>query len=336
MNFVYNILILIGIGVVLGLVSFFIIAFILKNRAMEHFADKKLLKEIAAALDIRRRRLKMALITAAVFLCFLSLARPQWGFGWKKIEHKGIDVIFAIDTSKSMLAEDIKPSRLERTKLEVEYFIRNLMGDRVGIIAFAGNSFLLCPLTVDYNGFLINLQVLDTEAVPKEGTAISSAINECIDAYERGSRKTRTVILITDGEDHEGKVIEAAKKAKDKGIKIFCIGIGSGAGSTIPVVDKDGNIIKLKDISGNIVKTKLDERLLKKIAFITGGTYLRATEADFGLERLYKDWLSKIKKDVMETKMEKRQKEKFHFFLIPALIILFLEPFISERKNVQL
>ncbi|UCH12345.1 MAG: VWA domain-containing protein [Candidatus Omnitrophota bacterium] len=334
MNFVYNIFILIGIGVVLGLVSFYIIASVFKNRAMENFADKKLLSEIAAGLDIRKRRLKMALITILVLLCFLSLARPQWGFGWKKIEHRGIDVIFAIDTSKSMLAEDIKPSRLERTKLEVEYFIRNLIGDRVGITAFAGNSFMLCPITVDYNGFLINLQALDTDTVPKEGTSITSAINECIDTYERGGRKTKSVILITDGEDHEGKVIEAAKKAKDKGIKIFCIGIGSETGSTIPIVDKDGNITQLRNISGNIVRTKLDERLLKKIAFVTGGTYLRATEADFGLGRLYKDRLVKIKKEVMETKMEKRQKERFQFFLIPALIILFLEPFISERKSV--
>ncbi|MFH0731810.1 MAG: VWA domain-containing protein [Candidatus Omnitrophota bacterium] len=335
MNFAHGIFIPVGVLTVSALIAFYLFAYFLKNRAMERFADKRLLGEINSALSIKKRRLKIIMVSAAVFLFFLALGRPQWGFEWKKTEHQGIDVIFAIDTSKSMLADDIKPNRLERVKLEIEYFMNNLAGDRVGIVAFAGNAFLQCPLTIDYNGFLLNLQTLDETAVPKEGTSIASAIKECIDTYERGGKKTKTVILITDGEDHEGKVIEAANKAKEKDIKIFCVGIGSKTGSPIPVIDEKKNKTMLKDAAGNIVKSRLDDSQLMKIAFITGGTYEHAEQTKFGLEQLYKNRLSKIKKDLMETKMEKRAKERFYFFLIPALMLLFLEPFINEQGNVS-
>ena len=333
MSFANSIFILIGVVVVFLLATFYIAAFVSRNRGMEKFADKKLLSEITASLDRNKRKIKMALIAVAVFLSFLGMARLQWGFEWEQLEHEGIDVIFAVDTSKSMLAEDIKPNRLERVKLEIEYFIKNLIGDRVGLIIFSGNAFLQCPVTVDYNGFLLNLQILDTEMLPKEGTSIAAAIDEGIDAYKRSGRKDKVVILITDGEDHEGRVVEAAQKAQAEGIKIFCVGIGSEIGSNIPIKDKNQNVILLKNNSGNVVKTRLDDKLLKKIAFITGGSYTHASEGNFGLESLYRERLSKIKKEALETKTEKRPKERFFIFLIPALIILLLEPFISETKR---
>ena len=333
MSFEYPIFILMGAVITTVLIYFYVMAAIYRNRAMEKFADKELLSEISSALDKRKRKIRTILLIIAVFLAFLSLARPQWGFTWKEIENKGVDVIFAIDTSNSMLAEDITPSRLQRVKLEIEYFIKKLGGDRVGIVAFAGSSFLQCPLTLDYNGFLLNLSLLDNKTVPKEGTAISSAINECVDSYKRTGRKAKIVILITDGEDHEGKAIQAAKRAQAEGLKIFCIGIGSSAGSSIPTTDKNGKKSMLCNKSGEIVISKLDDRLLKKIAFITGGTYLQATETHFGLEQLYKERLSQIKNEAEKETVEKIPNEKFQAFLSLMLVILLIEPFISERKN---
>ncbi len=334
MSFANSIFLIIGVIFVLILVAFYLAASARKKRLMENFADKKLLQEISLALDSGKRRFKIALIITAVFLCFLSLARPQWGFEWKDIKNAGVDILFAIDTSKSMLAEDIKPSRLSRVKLEIEDFIKNLSGDRIGIVAFAGNSFLQCPLTVDYDGFLTNLQGVDTQTVPKEGTSISAAIDECINAYERNSRKNKIVILITDGEDHEGKVIEAAQNAQKNGIKIFCIGIGTKDGVVIPITSETKKVTYLKDVSGRVVKTKLDDTLLKKIAFITGGSYFHAAEYNFGLEELYKDRLSKVKREAAEVKVEKVKKDRFQLFLLAVFVILLSEPFISERKDV--
>lgn len=335
MSFAYSIFIFIGFIAALILAGFYIVVFISRNRAIENFADKKLLNEIISGLDNRKRKAKAILIVVAVFLLFLALARPQWGFEWKEIKNRGVDIIFAIDTSKSMLAEDIKPNRLKRVKLEVEYILKNLMGDRIGIVAFSGNSFLQCPLTVDYDGFLISLRDLNTQTIPREGTSIASAINECIDTYKRNSRKNKIAVLITDGEDHEGKVIEAAKNAQKDNIKIFCIGIGTEKGSVIPLLDKDGKLTYLKDVSGNIVTTKFDDTLLKKVAFITGGSYFHATESDFGLQQLYEERLLKIKEQAQEEKREKKPRERFQLFIILALIILVIEPFISEKKNVS-
>ncbi len=335
MSFANSIFLLTGAAFILLLAAFYLIAAARRKKSLENFADKKLLQEISLSLDNKKRNLKIAMIVTVVFLCFVSLARPQWGFEWKDIKNRGVDILFAIDASKSMLAEDIKPNRLKRVKLEVEDFVKGLAGDRVGIVTFSGNAFLQCPLTSDYDGFLINLQSVDTNTLPKEGTSISAAIDECIDAYKRNGRRNKIVILITDGEDHEGKVVEAAKNAQRDGIKIFCIGIGTKEGSTIPVTDKNNKQSYLRDISGAVVKTKLDDALLKKIAFITGASYSHAAEYNFGLEQLYKDRLSKIQKEAAEVKMEKVKKDRFGLFLFIALIILVLEPFISERRSAD-
>ncbi|MFA7677499.1 MAG: VWA domain-containing protein, partial [Candidatus Omnitrophota bacterium] len=207
-----------------GLVVFYIWAVAESGRTKEKFAQKSLMTDLEKNFEPKKRRLKAYFILAAMFLSILAMMRPQWGFQWQEVHRSGLDILIAIDTSKSMLAEDVKPNRLERAKLAVKDLIRKLKGDRVGLIAFAGKAFLQCPLTVDYGGFMLTLDDLNVDTIPLPGTSISSAIYEALRSYEGGINDYKILVLITDGEDHEGDPIAAAKEAKAKGIRIFCVG----------------------------------------------------------------------------------------------------------------
>lgn len=304
-----------------------------RNKALETFADKKLLAELTAAFDIRKYRLKQILVFASIALMFFALMRPQWGFKWQEIKRRGLDIFVAVDVSKSMLAEDIKPNRLERAKLALSDFVKHLKGDRVGLIAFSGSAFAQCPLTVDYSGFLLSVEALDANTIPKGGTSISGAIRKALDSYEGGLKKYKVLIIITDGEDHEGDPIKAAELAKEEGVKIFCIGIGTNEGELIPITDEKGNKSFLKDKSGNVVKSRLDETALQKIALTTGGSYVRATSKEFGLDLIYKEKLSDMEKRELESKMAKQYEERFQIPLFLAFLLLAGEILVSERKR---
>lgn len=318
---------------IIALIGFLFWATSRKIKAFETFADKNLLATLLASFDIRKYRLKEALIIVALFFTVFALMRPQWGFKWQEIKRKGLDILVAVDVSKSMLAEDIKPSRLERTKLALADFVKHLKGDRVGLIAFAGSAFVQCPLTVDYSGFLLSAESLDINTIPKGGTSISSAIREAIKSYEGGLKKYKVLIIITDGEDHEGDPVKAAELAQKEGIKIFCIGIGTNEGELIPVADESGNKGYLKDRSGAVVKSRLDETTLQKIALTTGGSYVRASSREFGLDLIYKEKLSEMEKRELESKMAKQYEERFQIPLALAFLLLAAEFIISDRRR---
>lgn len=316
-----------------ALVIFYLWAYRKRNRDMERFAQKELLDELTPSLNKRTQRLKAAFIIISIFIIILSLMRPQWGFEWKEVKRSGLDILIALDTSKSMLAEDVKPNRLERSKLAVKDLIKKLQGDRLGLIAFAGNAFLQCPLTSDYTGFMLSLDDINVYTIPKGGTSISNAIRVALDSYEGGKKKYKTLVLISDGEDLEGDAVNWAEKAKEDGIKIFTIGIGTREGELIPVTDEAGRTEFLKDSSGNVVKSRLDEDTLQKIALTTGGSYIRATNTEFGLDLIYDEKLSKMERRDIENKMVKRYNEKFQIPLALALLLLCIEPFIRERRR---
>ena len=323
--------VLIFSGVFLTL--FFIWVMKRRKSLMERFAEKKMMEGIAPHSSVVRKVLKMALTGMAFLLCIFALARPQWGFEWQEVKRTGLDILIGIDVSKSMLARDMRPTRLERTKYAVKDLIRKLSGDRVGLIAFAGTSFLQCPLTIDYNGFLLTLDDLNTETIPRPGTSISSAIKDAIDILKGGDKKFKVFVLITDGEELEGDAIKAASEAAQAGIRIYCVGVGTPDGDLIPAVDDRGERGYLADKSGQAVKTRLNEDLLKKIAVATGGSYVRATPSDFGLTLLYDKSISKLEKRDIEAKMKKHYKERYQIFLGIAVALLILESLISERKR---
>jgi Mg-chelatase subunit ChlD len=308
---------------------------VMKRRSslMERFAEKKMLEGIALNYSLARKILKMALTGLAFLLCIFALARPQWGFEWQEVKRTGLDILIGIDVSKSMLARDMRPTRLERAKYAVKDLIRKLNGDRVGLIAFAGTSFLQCPLTIDYNGFLLTLDDLNTDTIPRAGTSISSAIKEAINILKGADKKFKIFVLITDGEELEGDAIQAANEAAQAGIRIYCVGVGTAEGELIPSIDEQGERGYLADRAGQVIKTRLNEDLLKKIAVSTGGNYVRATPSDFGLMLLYDKSISKLEKRDIEAKMKKHYKERYQIFLGIAVAFLLLEPLISERKR---
>ena len=323
----------IAFSVTLALVAFFLIVMRRRRSLIEKFVDKSLLASIAPSASLRRKIIKMSLIVIAIFFSIFSMARPQWGFEWEEAKRPGLDMLIAIDVSKSMLAADVKPNRLERSKFAVKDLIKKLNGDRIGLIAFAGTSFLQCPLTIDYNGFLLTLDDLSIGTIPRGGTNIASAIREAMNVFSGGDKKYKVLVIITDGESFEGDALAAAKEAGALGIKIYCVGVGTTEGDLIPGTGEYGQRGYLSDRSGNVIKTKLDEDILKTIAISTGGSYVRATQAEFGLALLYDKSISKLEKRDMESKMRKRYKERFQYFLGFAALLLFLEPFISERRR---
>ena len=320
------------IGVAI-LVIFFIWVMRRRRILTERFVDKNLVSSIAPTASPRRRVIKIVVIATAVILALLALARPQLGFEWEEIKRSGIDILIAMDVSKSMLATDVKPNRLERSKFAVKDMVKKLNGDRIGLVAFAGTAFLQCPLTIDYNGFLMSLDDLTTATIPRGGTAITAAIREAIDVFKGPEKKFKVLVIITDGEDLEGDALKAAQGAAELGIKIYCVGVGTTDGELIPLSGERGDREFLADKSGQIVKTRLNEDLLKKLAISTGGSYVHATQAEFGLVLLYDTSISKLEKRDLEAKMRKHYQERYQYVLAFAVLLLFLEPLISEKKR---
>lgn len=323
----------IALGVA-ALVIFYATVMKVRSGLIKRFADKNLIKEIAPSVSVPKKIFKMGLIVTAAAFALLAFARPQWGFEWQETKRVGLDILIAMDASKSMLARDVKPNRLERSKFAVMDLVKKLNGDRIGLIAFAGTAFLQCPLTIDYNGFLLALDDLTTSTIPAGGTSISSAIREAIAVFKNAQQKYKVLVIITDGEELEGNAMKAADEAAKAGLRIYCVGVGTAEGELIPVTDERGDRAYLTDQAGRVVKTELNEELLKKIALSTGGSYVHATSSEFGLSLLYDKSISKLEKHDIESKMRKHYEERFQIFLGIALFLLLLEPLISERKRV--
>jgi Ca-activated chloride channel homolog len=303
-----------------------------RREALQRFAESRLLPALTPGLDLRRWQWRSILVAIAVGLMVLAVAGPQWGFHWEEVRREGVDIIIAIDTSRSMLAEDVKPNRLERAKLALEDLLKQLKGDRIGLVAFAGSAFVQCPLTLDYQAFAESLRATTVGIIPKGGTAIGEAITKSIEAFEGHQGKHTALILITDGEDQDGKVDEAAQAAADLGIKIYTVGIGSTDGDLIPVtVNGQQNFVK--DRKGQVVKSRLDESSLQKIAAATSGAFVRAAGPTLGLDQLYKEHISQLDKRELASTMEKRFEDRFQWPLGVALLLLMIEPLIGNRKR---
>jgi Ca-activated chloride channel family protein len=318
---------------VLGFLIFYILAHHKDKKAMERLAAVELRAGLLSSFDMKRRMIKVILALTALTLMIVALMRPQWGFYWREGRLSGLDILIAVDVSRSMLTEDVKPNRLDLAKEAVRGFVRQLRADRVGLIAFSGQSFLACPLTVDYAGFILSLEDLGTDTVPRGGTSLSSAIQEALTDEERKGIKNRTLILLTDGEDHEGDALRLAEKAHREGLRIFCAGIGTVEGGPIPIHSADNAKEFLKDETGRVITSALNEGLLKKIALNAGGSYIREKGGESGLKRVYETHLSSLEKSEFEGRMKKEYKQWFQIPLAMAFFLLMLEPFITERKK---
>lgn len=279
----------------------------------------------------KRGRLRTTLRLFALLFTGLALIRPQWGFHLEEVRQRGLDIIVVLDTSKSMLAADIKPNRLQQAKWAVRDFVKQLKGDRIGLVAFAGSSFLQCPVTADYAAFTMMLDDLYAGIIPRGGTAIEQALKNAAGSFDTESAADRVIILITDGEDHEGDPLRIAEQLRKNGIKLFSIGVGTLEGELVPV--QEGY---LKNPQGQVVKSSLNEPLLEKLASATGGFYVRSAPGDFGLDRVYKLGISGLQRDEQETRLAKVYQERFGWFAAAALLFVLAEGLVRPALTIGL
>jgi len=302
-------------------------------RAAKAFGSPEMMRRLAPLASRLKRPVKFALLLTAAALVILALANLQIGTRLEEMKQEGVDIFIAVDVSFSMKAEDIKPNRLEKAKLEIRNLIERLRGDRIGLVVFAGEAFTQFPLTTDYSAAGLFLDVLDVDAVGLPGTAIGSAIHRAQESFDPKEQTTKVIVIITDGENTEGDAIEAAQEAAGKGILLYTIGMGSPGGAPIPVYGSGGQQTDFKrDRVGSVVVSKLDEVALEKIAAIGNGKYFRGTTSQDELDAIYKDVNALQKKEfgVMQfTDYESR----FQWFLVPALLLLVLELMLSENVN---
>lgn len=314
-----------------AVIVFYIISGRARMRALRTFASKEVLTRITLFYTGAIRFTSALMSIVALALIIIALARPQWSYYWKENKKKGVDIVIGVDVSKSMLATDVEPDRLSLAKDEIAGFVRALKGDRVALIAFSGSAFLQWPLTIDYKGFILALNSVGPGTISHGGTAISSAIKEAVRCYEGAESKYKIFILITDGEHLEGNIDKAIDIARQNGIVIHCIGVGSPEGVILYEKDGDGRDVPVKDKAGAPVITRLDETTLKKIAADTGGVYIRAQNLKFGLDEIYNEKIANLEKRAFEADKVKVYQEQYQYPAALALMILLMELLIRER-----
>ena len=303
--------------------------------ALTQFASARLLPKLASSISRSRKLAKWGLFTLGTAFVFIALARPQAGFEFQETHRKGLELLFAVDTSKSMLAQDVKPDRLTRAKLAVTDLVTKLNGDGVGLIAFAGSSFLQCPITLDYDAFRESLDALDVNVIPRGGTDIASAIHEAEAVFKTRTAADKILILITDGEDLGGEAITAAQAAAKNGVKIFTVGVGSTTGELVPVPSENGGTDFAKDENGKPVKSHLDETTLKKIAEATGGRYQPLGAQGEGLTNIYERGLTSFTRQDLKAREARIPLERFHWALLAALMCFIGELLIGNRRRTS-
>ena len=312
--------------------AWFLFALLRRRRAaIARMVDPSMLHVLAPNWNPARAKSRLWLRILALAMLIFALARPQWGFHWEEVRRKGLDMVVVLDTSRSMMASDIKPTRLQQAKWGVRDLLRNLHGDRVGLIPFAGSSLLQCPLTIDYAAFTMTLDYIYSGIIPRGGTAIEQALRTAIAAFPEEGTADRVILLITDGEDHEGDPLALLPELKEKNIRVYSIGIGTLEGEMVPAGDGQGAYFK--DRHGQIVKTTLREDALQKLALGTGGTYVRSAPGDTGLERVFNESINSLKRSEQETRTAKIFEERFLWPTAAALLLLAWEALLSDRKK---
>lgn len=299
-----------------------------RKRRLKRFGDADLVKELMPSASGAKGWIRVSLFAAAFFFFTIGLSRPQIGAKLKERSTKGVEIMIALDVSNSMLAEDYSPNRLERAKLSISSLVDRLRDDRIGLVVFAGTSFVQLPVTTDYASAKMFLNSIGTESVPVQGTAIGDAITTCIRSFSTQSEKSRAIILITDGENHEDDPVAAAKQAAEMGIRVFTIGVGSPEGKPVPV---NGELIKDKE--GNIVVSRLDENILKDVARAGNGVYVRAGKSEFGLNPIVDD-IKKMDEEMFSSVIFEEFDEQYMYFFAIALVLFVIEMLVGERKSL--
>ena len=304
-----------------------------QNQLLEKFANTKLHKILFPLRSTAKIIFKNGLIVLSIILLILALANPQIGSKIEEVKQVGIDVYILLDVSLSMKAEDIKPSRLEKAKHEISKLIQELKGDRIGLIVFSGKAFIQFPLTTDYSAASLFLSAVSVKSVPQPGTAIGPAIQLALNSFKKDEETQKAIVIITDGEDHEGKLDNVIEEANNIGVRLYAIGLGSPQGVPIPIYNNSGRQTGYKkDRNGDVVLTKLDETTLEDITSKANGEYYRGSNNEDELGLIYDDLASLEGSEYGATKITEYE-DRYYYFLIPAILILLFEIFIKERKS---
>ena len=300
-----------------------------KRQQLQLFGDPELMVELMPNASRIRPHVKFALMLTALSLLIIGIARPQYGTKEQTVKRQGIEVMIALDISNSLLAEDVAPNRLERAKQMLSKLVDQMVDDKLGLVVFAGDAFTQIPITCDYVSAKMYLQSITPDIIPAQGTAIGKAITTCVSSFgTEDTEKSRAIILITDGENHEDNAQEAAKMAKEKGIHVFVVGIGKPEGSPIP----DGRGGFKKDRQGTVVVSRLSEDMCQEVAAAGGGMYVRADNSNTATRALEKE-IDKLGKQEIETKVYSDYNEQYQSFIFIALLLLVIDFFIFSRKN---
>lgn len=315
------------------LILFYVVAMHKKKKAIAAFGSPELLDTLMPLRSPRREGMKFVLIVVALFSIIIGIAGPQFGSRLQQVKREGVELMVALDVSNSMLAEDIKPSRLQSAKQAIIRMVDKLNNDKLGLIVFAGDAYVQMPITTDYSSAKLFLQTIDTDIVPVQGTAIGAAIDLAVKSFTPESETSKAIIIITDGENHQDDAIQAARRAREQGIFVHTIGMGLAHGAPIPEKNRPGDF--MKDGKGEVVISRLDEEALKAIAKAGEGLYVRASNTNVGLNNLL-DEINRMDKSLIEERVYSDYSEKYQYFLIAGLILLLLEYLILERKNRRL
>ena len=304
-----------------------------RRKALNKIGQPNLIARLAAAVNGRGRIWKYALWVAGLALLMIALARPQWGETKTSAPQQGVQVMVALDVSKSMLTQDIKPNRLDRAKMEISDLMNHLQGDEIGLVPFSGASFVLFPLTSDYNTARSFLDTAKPAIVSRGGTAIGDAIRTAMNGFDAHRTSQKVIVLVTDGEDTESNALQAAQEAAKKGAIIYAIGFGSAAGDFVPEFDENGNQIGVKqDKNGQPVKSVLNNSALREITGATGGKYFPATANGSELDALTAE-LDRLQHGDIVNRETVQKHEQFQWFLAPALALFLIAELIPERKT---
>lgn len=312
------------------LIVFFVVMVGKKKKAIAEFGNPELLKPLMPLLSFKRGTWKFVMILLALLFIIVGVAGPQFGSKLQQVKKKGVELIIALDVSNSMMAQDIKPNRLEKAKMAISRMVEKLTDDKIGLIVFAGDAYVQLPITTDYSSAKLFLSNINTDIVPVQGTAIGTAIDLAARSFTPETETSKAIIVITDGENHQDDAVAAAKRAREKGIIVHTIGMGLEKGAPIPEKGKPGQF--MKDAQGNVVISKLDENTLQQIAKAGEGLYVRASNTEVGLNQLL-DEVNQMEKTLMEERVYADYAEKYQYFLLVGLFFIFVEFMILGRKN---
>lgn len=314
-----------------AMVAFFWWSWRKRQELLTQFIETRLLPGLLAGVSPTRRKIRWACLVLATVFIIIALARPQWGFTLQEVKQRGLDIVVAIDTSKSMLAEDIAPNRLQRAKLAALDLMQQAKSDRLGLVTFAGSAFLQCPLTFDDAAFRQSVEMLDVNTIPQGGTALADAIDTALTAFKEEDN-FKTLVLFTDGEDQDSGALEAAQRAAKAGLRIYTIGIGSAEGELLRIKDNKGRTDYIRDDAGNVVKSRLNENLLREIAGATEGGFYLPLRGAKAIDALYTE-LAKLPKSEHQEKSVKQYTERYHWPLALSIALLAFEMLFPERKR---